>query len=153
MGLSLRLENALNLLVGKVNENDTILYSMAMCLPYSAASNEANYDFKIKIEPGTNKRGRATKYVSDLFEQMVIESPHNVKLDLLQFVKSIKETEINHIFLSNVKISGKGIKSLQLHHKHEQKKKQKEKWNAQQKQMQKQQKENKQYCPSTNPKK
>merc|ERR1719273_1374364 len=109
-----------------------------MCCPYSAAANESNYDFKIKIEPGTNKRGRATKYVSELFEKMVVASPYNAKLDLLSFVKSIKETEINHVFLSNVKISGKGIKSLQLHHKHEQKKKQKV---------------NKQYCPSTNPKK
>merc|ERR1712228_1154201 len=153
LALSVNLENSLNLLVGKVYENDTILYSMAMCLPYSAASNENNFDYKIKIEPGTNKRGRATKYVSELFEKMVCASPHNQKLDLLAFVKSIKETEINHIFLSNVKISGKGIKSLQLHHKHQQKRVQKEKWNLQQKQLQKQQKAKKQYCPSTNPKK
>eukprot|EP01083_Nonionella_stella_P040090 109009_1 len=151
--LTNRLGDDLKLLTGKIYESDTILYCMTMCAPYSCVGNRDEYDYKIKIQPGTTKRGKAVKYVSELFRNMCGASVLNEKLNLLSLCKAIKDTEINHIFLSNVKLSSPGMKSLKMQHKKNQKKMQKEKWNEKQKMMEKQQKQNKQHNPSTNPKK
>eukprot|EP01084_Bolivina_argentea_P294154 506065_1 len=53
--LSNRLEDQLKVLTGKLNENDIVLYGMVMCAPYSCIT---SYEYKIKITPGTSKRGR-----------------------------------------------------------------------------------------------
>jgi len=126
------LNEELSLLTGRVHETDVVLYCMVMCAPYSAIRNNEEYEYKIKIQSGGSKRGKAVKHVYDLFENQIKAAAVNEKLDLLSIYKAVKETEINHIFLSDVKLSAPGLKTLQLQHKQTQKQRQKEQWKSQQ---------------------
>ena len=47
--------NEINLLTGLPRENDTILYALTMCAPYSSIT---NYKYRVKLLPGTLRRGK-----------------------------------------------------------------------------------------------
>ena len=103
--ISSTLSSEISLLTGKLDENDVILYCMTMCGPYSCLINR-EFEYKIKIQPGNNKRGSAIKYVYDIFQNLIKNSSKlNEKLDILTLFNNVQETEINHIFLSNTKIT------------------------------------------------
>lgn len=56
--------NEIDKLTGQPKPNDIIQALVPMCAPYSAIS---SYKFKVKIQPGTLKRGKAMKLIKSLF--------------------------------------------------------------------------------------
>ena len=56
--------NEIDKLTGIPKANDMIIGIVPMCAPYSAIS---TYKYKVKIQPGTLKRGRAMKLIKSLF--------------------------------------------------------------------------------------
>lgn len=54
----------LNRLTGCPTDKDTILTALPMSAPYSMM---VNHKYKIKLQPGTLKRGKAKKIARDLF--------------------------------------------------------------------------------------
>jgi len=133
-------------LTGLPKDDDVILYALPMCAPYIALN---DYEFKVKIQPGSNKRGHAVKYVEQIFLNHANDR-------LKPFVKAVKDTEISSVFLSDVKISAPGLQKIQEQQKQKQKEIQKEKWKQQQKIIQDQKQReiaNQQWKEQTNPKK
>lgn len=53
-------------LTGVPKSNDIIIGLVPMCAPYSAIS---TYKYKVKLQAGTHKRGRAQKLIKNLFSQ------------------------------------------------------------------------------------
>ncbi|CAI4226947.1 unnamed protein product [Auanema sp. JU1783] len=51
-------------LTGKPVEDDTVIFAIPMVAPYQVF---ANYKFKVKLTPGTSKRGKSAKSALDLF--------------------------------------------------------------------------------------
>lgn len=56
--------NEIDKLTGLPKYNDIITGVVPMCAPYSAIQ---TYKFKVKIQPGTLKRGKAMKLIKSLF--------------------------------------------------------------------------------------
>lgn len=56
--------NEIDKLTGLPKPNDLIVGVIPMCAPYSAIS---SYKYKVKIQPGTLKRGKAMKLIKGLF--------------------------------------------------------------------------------------
>lgn len=56
--------NEIDKLTGIPKGNDIIESLVPMCAPYSAIS---TYKYKVKIQPGTLKRGKAQKLIKGLF--------------------------------------------------------------------------------------
>jgi hypothetical protein len=53
-------------LTGIPKSNDIIIGLVPMCAPYTAIT---TYKYKVKIQPGTLKRGKAQKLIKNLFLQ------------------------------------------------------------------------------------
>jgi len=53
-------------LTGVPKSNDITIGIVPMCAPYSAIQ---TYKYKVKIQPGTLKRGKAMKLIKSLFLQ------------------------------------------------------------------------------------
>lgn len=51
-------------LTGVPHRNDTLLFGIPMLAPYMTVQ---NFKYKVKVVPGTNKRGRVSKTIRDLF--------------------------------------------------------------------------------------
>jgi hypothetical protein len=58
--------NEIDKLTGIPKANDLILGLVPMCAPYSAIS---TYKYKVKLQAGTLKRGKAQKLIKNLFQQ------------------------------------------------------------------------------------
>ncbi|VDP03477.1 unnamed protein product [Soboliphyme baturini] len=58
--------NDISALTGDPADDDAILFAVPVCGPYSAMS---SYMFKVKLAPGSNKKGKATKTALGLFLQ------------------------------------------------------------------------------------
>lgn len=56
--------NEIDKLTGVPKPTDITIGIVPMCAPYSAIS---TYKYKVKIQPGTLKRGRAMKLIKSLF--------------------------------------------------------------------------------------
>ena len=51
-------------LVSNPSEGDSLLFAVAVCAPYSVLS---GYKYKVKLTPGTQKKGKAAKQAASLF--------------------------------------------------------------------------------------
>jgi hypothetical protein len=58
-------------LTGVPHRKDVLLFAIPMLAPYSTIQ---NYKYKVKITPGTQKRGRVQKTIKDLFHKIGKES-------------------------------------------------------------------------------
>ena len=69
----------LDKLTGVPHKNDTLLFGIPMIAPYMTVQ---NFKYKVKVVPGTNKRGRVSKTVRDLF----LKTAKDYKIET-QFIK------------------------------------------------------------------
>eukprot|EP00042_Codosiga_hollandica_P058711 m.889321 g.889321 ORF g.889321 m.889321 type:complete len:1153 (-) comp59941_c0_seq5:1399-4857(-) len=83
-------------LVESLLPDDVLLYALPVCAPYSAMS---SYKYKIKLIPGTTKRGRAGKLAMGAFLHQQDVSAHEKDL-----IKCIKDEEIVRCMPSKVKV-------------------------------------------------
>lgn len=87
---------SLNTLTGCPVTEDTLLFCLPVCAPYNALQ---NFKYKIKMTPGTGKRGKATKTALSIFLKDKIAT--NRERDLL---KSIKDEDIARNIPGKVKL-------------------------------------------------
>ena len=93
-----------NRLVGSLRSEDEPIHALAVCGPYAALS---TCDLKVKIVPGSMKRGKAAK----LCWQMFGSSADGVAKKL---VKLIPVEEFSECLVNEVKVAGAGVTKLQV---------------------------------------
>eukprot|EP00656_Telonema_subtile_P058592 TRINITY_DN9969_c0_g1_i3.p1 TRINITY_DN9969_c0_g1~~TRINITY_DN9969_c0_g1_i3.p1 ORF type:complete len:905 (-),score=302.40 TRINITY_DN9969_c0_g1_i3:78-2792(-) len=82
---------------------DKINFAMAVCAPYSAVQ---KYKYKVKVTPGTQKRGKATKQALALFAGQVDGT--TVERDLM---KIVPDQEAIAVMVSDAKVSAAGLEN------------------------------------------
>ncbi|XP_022219389.2 nuclear export mediator factor NEMF homolog [Drosophila obscura] len=94
----------LNSLTGQPLEGDELLFAIPVVAPYQALQ---HYKFKVKLTPGTGKRGKAAKVALNIFAKE--KTCNNRERDLL---KSIKEESLARNIPGKVKISAPQLQKL-----------------------------------------
>lgn len=87
----------LNSLTGCPNSADTLLFAVPVCGPYSSL---LSYKYKVKIIPGSNRRGKAAKTALQLF--LHEKSATSREKDLL---RSVKDQDISRNLPGKIKIA------------------------------------------------
>ncbi|GJY74468.1 nuclear export mediator factor NEMF isoform X1 [Tanacetum coccineum] len=91
-------------LTGNPLPNDILLYAVPVCAPYTALQ---SYKYRVKIIPGTTKKGKAAKMAMNLFGHMSEASQREKEL-----MKACTDPELMAAILGNVKISAAGLSQL-----------------------------------------
>ncbi|XP_034664427.1 nuclear export mediator factor NEMF homolog [Drosophila subobscura] len=94
----------LNSLTGQPLEGDELLFAIPVVAPYQALQ---NYKFKVKLTPGTGKRGKAAKLALNIFAKE--KTCNNRERDLL---KSIKEESLARNIPGKVKVSAPQLQKM-----------------------------------------
>lgn len=104
----------LDLLTGKPEPDDEVLYVIPMIAPYCAIGGP--YTYRAKLTPGTSKKGQAVRQILKMFE---------VQLDrqaLKLLLQAVPENEATSMMMGTCKISMPGMQKLQQVVKKEKKK-------------------------------
>lgn len=96
--------NDVDYLTGNPLPNDVLLYSVPVCGPYSAVQ---SYKYRVKIIPGTLKKGKAAKTAMNLFSHMPDASTREKEL-----MKACTDPELVAAIIGNVKVSAAGLTQL-----------------------------------------
>ncbi|PWA86817.1 zinc knuckle CCHC-type [Artemisia annua] len=91
-------------LTGNPLPNDILLYAVPVCAPYTALQ---SYKYRVKIIPGTTKKGKAAKMAMNLFGHMTEASQREKEL-----MKACTDPELMAAIIGNVKISAAGLSQL-----------------------------------------
>jgi predicted ribosome quality control (RQC) complex YloA/Tae2 family protein len=91
------LGDVLNRLTGNPNSEDTLLNAMLVCAPYASLQ---NYKYKVKLTPGTMKKGKAAKLTLQLFSK-VAQGNDSVESIL---IRAIPDAEWQQIMRAQVKV-------------------------------------------------
>ncbi|KAL4560165.1 hypothetical protein LXL04_032314 [Taraxacum kok-saghyz] len=84
--------------------NDILLYAVPVCAPYAAVQ---SYKYRVKIIPGTAKKGKAAKMAMNLFGHMPEASQREKEL-----MKACTDPELVAAIIGNVKVSAAGLNQL-----------------------------------------
>ena len=103
----------LDKLTGLPHRKDTLLFCVPMLAPYSTIQ---AYKYKVKITPGTQKRGRVQKTIKDLFMKNAKDS----KLET-QFIKSVTDQEMTMALINGCKVAAAGLTQIQQQKKKDKK--------------------------------
>ena len=90
-------------ITGIPHAEDTLLYCIPVCGPYTAL---LNYKFKVKLIPGSTKRGKAAKHSYNLF--LHDRSITNSEKDVLKVIKD----DMSRNIPGRVKIAAQGISKV-----------------------------------------
>ncbi|KAI9122760.1 hypothetical protein K1719_005649 [Acacia pycnantha] len=96
--------NDVDYLTGNPLPNDILLYAVPVCGPYTAVQ---SYKYRVKIIPGTAKKGKAAKTAMNLFSHMT-ESTSREK----ELMKACTDPELVAAIIGNVKIAAAGLTQL-----------------------------------------
>uniref|UniRef100_A0A8C6XG73 Ribosome quality control complex subunit NEMF n=1 Tax=Naja naja TaxID=35670 RepID=A0A8C6XG73_NAJNA len=91
-------------LTGQPHQEDILLFAVPVCAPYTAM---AGYKYKVKLTPGTQKKGKAAKTALHNFMQSR-ESTTREK-DLF---RSVKDTDLSRNIPGKVKVSAPNLQHL-----------------------------------------
>ncbi|KAI8565949.1 hypothetical protein RHMOL_Rhmol02G0001500 [Rhododendron molle] len=91
-------------LTGNPLPTDILLYAVPVCAPYSALQ---SYKYRVKIIPGTAKRGKAAKTAMNLFSH-IPEALNREK----ELMKACTDPELVAAIVGNVKITAAGLTQL-----------------------------------------
>ncbi|XP_068110271.1 ribosome quality control complex subunit NEMF [Hyperolius riggenbachi] len=94
-------ENLLDALTGQPDGEDILLFSVPVCAPYTAL---INYKYKVKLTPGTQKKGKAAKMALNSFMHSKEASAR--EKDLL---RSVKDTDLSRNMPGKVKVSAPNL--------------------------------------------
>ena len=94
-------------LTGIPKANDLVLALVPMCAPYSAIQ---TYKYKVKLQVGTHKRGKAQKLIKNLFVQQAQKSatPHETQL-----VRNVPDPDMTNILINSVRVLAPGLTKVQ----------------------------------------
>ncbi|CAI9771813.1 unnamed protein product [Fraxinus pennsylvanica] len=96
--------NDVDYLTGNPLPNDVLLYAAPVCGPYSALQ---LYKYRVKIIPGTVKKGKAAKTAMNLFNHLPEATGREKEL-----MKACTDPELVAAIIGNVKISAAGLTQL-----------------------------------------
>ncbi|NXN07357.1 NEMF factor, partial [Indicator maculatus] len=90
-------EALLDSLTGQPHPEDILLFAVPICAPYTAMT---NYKYKVKLTPGTQKKGKAAKIALHNFMQSKEASAREKDL-----FRSVKDTDLSRNIPGKVKVS------------------------------------------------
>ncbi|XP_011071357.1 nuclear export mediator factor NEMF [Sesamum indicum] len=96
--------NDVDYLTGNPLPNDVLLYAVPVCGPYNALQ---SYKYRVKIIPGTLKKGKAAKTAMNLFSHMPEATTREKEL-----MKACTDPELVAAIIGNVKVSAAGLTQL-----------------------------------------
>ncbi|KDP27972.1 hypothetical protein JCGZ_19052 [Jatropha curcas] len=96
--------NDLDYLTGNPLPSDILLYAVPVCGPYNAVQ---SYKYRVKIVPGTAKKGKAAKTAMNLFSHMPEATSREKEL-----MKACTDPELVAAIIGNVKITAAGLTQL-----------------------------------------
>lgn len=96
--------NDVDYLTGNPLPSDILLYAVPVCGPYSAVQ---SYKYRVKITPGTAKKGKAAKTAMNLFSHMPEASAREKEL-----MKACTDPELVAAIIGNVKVTAAGLTQL-----------------------------------------
>jgi hypothetical protein len=96
----------LDSLTGCPQADDVLMYAVPVCGPYAAL---ANYKFKVKLTPGTLKKGKAAKQSVELLVRGGEVLPRERDL-----MRAVPDAEVVACMVGTVKISASGLQQLKL---------------------------------------
>merc|ERR1712127_808809 len=91
-------------LTGKPMTEDLILYALPVCAPYQTLR---NYSYRVKLTPGSQKRGKASKQCLEMFFRTDGGSKRYTEL-----IKAVNENEWVQSICGDVKISAAGASKV-----------------------------------------
>ncbi|OCT68327.1 nuclear export mediator factor NEMF [Xenopus laevis] len=94
-------ENLLDSLSGQPHAEDVLLFSIPVCAPYTSMT---NFKYKVKLTPGTHKKGKAAKTALNSF--MHSKDSTVREKDLL---RSVKDTDLSRNMPGKVKVSAPNL--------------------------------------------
>ncbi|XP_078262175.1 ribosome quality control complex subunit NEMF isoform X1 [Rhinoraja longicauda] len=94
-------EKLLTSLSGQPHPEDVLLFSIPFCAPYTAMT---NYKYKVKLTPGTQKKGKAAKTALHSFLHSKESLPR--EKDLL---RSVKDNDLSRNIPGKVKVSAPNL--------------------------------------------
>ncbi|KAJ8906864.1 hypothetical protein NDN08_003348 [Rhodosorus marinus] len=105
-------KSALDVLTGNPRRDDIILHAVPVCAPYSAL---VNYKYRVKLLPGSLKRGKAYQQSVSYFGN--ISGKDTAGQLQKQAIKSVPDTEAMPAMLANVRVAAAGLQKSQTHGK------------------------------------
>ncbi|PKI62666.1 hypothetical protein CRG98_016937 [Punica granatum] len=96
--------NDVDYLTGNPLPSDILLYAVPVCGPYNALQ---SYKYRVKITPGTAKKGKAAKMAMNLFSHMPEATSREKEL-----MKACTDPELVAAIIGNVKVSAAGLSQL-----------------------------------------
>lgn len=96
--------NDIDYLTGNPLSDDILLYAVPVCGPYNALQ---TYKYRVKITPGTAKKGKAAKTAMNLFSHMPEVTNREKEL-----MKACTDPELVAAIVGNVKITAPGLTQL-----------------------------------------
>ncbi|KAK1158708.1 hypothetical protein AOXY_G22440 [Acipenser oxyrinchus oxyrinchus] len=94
-------ENLLNSLTGQPHPEDVLLFAVPVCSPYTALT---NYKYKVKLTPGTQKKGKAARTAVHSFMHARDATPREKDL-----FRSVKDTDLSRNIAGKVKVSAPNL--------------------------------------------
>lgn len=96
--------NDVDYLTGNPINTDVLLYAVPVCGPYSALQ---SYKYRVKLVPGTVKKGKAAKTAMHLFSQMPEATGREKEL-----MKACTDPELVAAIIGNVKVTAAGLTQM-----------------------------------------
>ncbi|KAL4238275.1 hypothetical protein ACF0H5_002987 [Mactra antiquata] len=94
----------LNSLTGIPHIEDELLFAVPVCAPYNALT---NYKYKVKLLPGSTKRGKGAKLALNMFQQDKSITPREKDL-----VKILKDVDMSRNIPGKVKVTAPNISKV-----------------------------------------
>ncbi|XP_078672293.1 ribosome quality control complex subunit NEMF-like isoform X3 [Branchiostoma floridae x Branchiostoma belcheri] len=97
-------ESVLDTLTGCPHPEDILLFAIPVCAPYSAMN---NFKYKVKLVPGSNKKGKVAKTALGMFTYS--KEASSMEKDLF---KSVKDADLSRGIPGKVKMSAANLNQL-----------------------------------------
>ncbi|CAM6100258.1 unnamed protein product [Calypogeia fissa] len=94
----------LDSLTGKPLPSDVLLYAVPVCGPYTALQ---GFKYRVKLTPGTAKRGKAAKTAVDVFTRLPEVTAREKEL-----MKAVTDPELVACMIGNAKVTAPGLSKL-----------------------------------------
>lgn len=96
-------------LTGKPLAEDTILYAIPVCAPYQTLS---QYKYRVKLTPGSQKRGKAAKQCVEMFLQDSNKDKSTISDREKELIKRVADNDWVQVICADVKISAAGASKV-----------------------------------------
>ena len=110
----------LNRLSGLPHKDDVLLAAIPVCGPYHTLN---QFAYRVKLTPGSMKRGKASKQCVDLFLKTKSNTKTPETLRQLDLIKQVSDNDWVQVICADVKISSAGASKIAKKQKANRKKK------------------------------